>query len=170
MGLFDFLNAKNLKAVADVLEDAVTNAVEQVTESVENQTRQNNTNAGNASAKGASSTAGKKSLPASGEKVLRTRLEKIIAEQWDGYELRKDVAAAEMQAEEGAMDYSYGLYQNGVPKAMFMINTNRTMYNSRRVVLAQKACNDMRVPYMNFMSHLPNTEEYISQRLKKMIV
>ena len=40
MGLFDFLNAKNLKAVADVLEDAVTNAVEQVTESVENQTRQ----------------------------------------------------------------------------------------------------------------------------------
>ena len=26
MGLFDFLNAKNLKAVADVLEDAVTNA------------------------------------------------------------------------------------------------------------------------------------------------
>ena len=36
MGLFDFLNAKNLKAVADVLEDAVTNAVEQVTESVEN--------------------------------------------------------------------------------------------------------------------------------------
>lgn len=105
-----------------------------------------------------------------GEKGLRERLEKVISQEWYGYELRREISAAELGAQSGARSYSYGLYQDGEPRAMIMILNNRNHYCRKDVVFARKACEERGIPYMNFMSHLPNRTEYISQRLRDNIL
>lgn len=107
---------------------------------------------------------------AGGEKGLRERLETVIGQEWSDYELRKKVPAAEIGAQWGARAYSYGLYRNGQPKAMIMILTDRNHYRKKDVVLAREACEEKGIPYMNFMSHLPNRTEYISKRLRENII
>ena len=105
-----------------------------------------------------------------GERGLRERLEEVLNREWYGYELRREIAARELGAQPGARAYSYGLYQNGEPKAMIMILNNRNHYCRKDVVLAREACEEKGIPYMNFMSHLPNRTEYISQRLRDNIL
>lgn len=105
----------------------------------------------------------------SGERELRKRLEQIFAEEWADYEVRKNVPASELNAQPEAKTYSYGIYWCGQPKAMIMILTDRNQYRKKEVRLAGDACRMNGIPYMNFMSYLPNTCEYISKRLKENI-
>lgn len=107
--------------------------------------------------------------PCKGERELRERLERVFAEEWSGYELRKKVSAAEMCAEAGARDYSYGVYFGGQPKAMLMVLNGSNEYNHKEVRAAQEACQRMGVSYMNFISRLPNRRSYISERLQNTI-
>ncbi len=101
-----------------------------------------------------------------GEAGLRTRLEKILEEEWSGYEIRRQVPASTFGAAEGAWDYSYGVYAGGQPKAMLMVLNNRNDYKRKAVLDAQGACKANGIPYMNFLSHMPNRSDYISQRLR----
>ncbi len=105
-----------------------------------------------------------------GERGLRERLEEVFSQEWSDYELRRNISAVELGGQPEARAYSYGLYQNGEPKAMFMVLNDRNHYRKKDVVLARKACEEKGIPYMNFMSHLPNRTEYISQRLRDNIL
>lgn len=98
--------------------------------------------------------------------VVCARIEKVAAEEWAGYELRKNISAAEMGAEAGAKDYTYGLYLNGVPMAMILI-LDADEYRLKRVRLAHQACRDKGVFCMNLMLQLPNRRSYISEMLRK---
>lgn len=98
--------------------------------------------------------------------VVRARVEKVFAEEWSGYEVRRNVWAYEMGAEEGSHDYSYGLYLNGQPKAMIMVLDSADDYRRRSVKLAHKACELKGVFCMNLLPHMPNRRSYISKRLK----
>lgn len=100
------------------------------------------------------------------EAVIRARVEKVFSEEWSGYEVRQNVWAHEMGAEEGSNDYSYGLYLNGQPKAMVMVLDSSDGYRRKSVKLAHKACEEKGVFCMNLMPHLPNRRSYISKRLK----
>lgn len=100
------------------------------------------------------------------EAVIRARVEKVFSEEWSGYEVRRNVWAYEMGAEEGSHDYSYGLYLNGQPKAMVMVLKSSDDYRKKSVKLAHKACEEKGVFCMNLMPHLPNRRSYISKRLK----
>lgn len=164
MGLMDMIKRRAMNAVANAVGDAVGDVVEgaldQVIPSKKGQ---------RVSSRSVSHSANKDDARESGEKVLRTRLEQIIADEWSGYELRKNVPASEMNAESRARTYSYGIYQDGIPKAMIMILDDRNLYKKREVLQAQRACGEMRVAYMNFMTYLPNREDYISERLKEKI-
>lgn len=100
------------------------------------------------------------------ESVVRNRIEKVAAEEWPGYELRQNIPAAEMGAESGAVDYSYGLYLNGVPMAMILI-LDAGEYRLKKVRLAHQACRDKGVFCMNLMLQLPNRRSYISEMLRK---
>lgn len=111
----------------------------------------------------------KNNVRLSGEAALRSRLEQVIANEYGAYELRQNVPASEMFAEYGAVDYSYGLYQNGAPVAFINIISNRNDYSLKRYRLAKEASVNRGVPHMNFFSHLPNESVYISQRLRKEI-
>lgn len=98
--------------------------------------------------------------------VIRARVEKVFSEEWSGYEVRRNVSAYEMGAEEGSHDYSYGLYLNGQPKAMVMVLDSADDYRRRSVKLAHKACELKGVFCMNLLPHMPNRRSYISKRLK----
>nr|MBQ8253213.1 hypothetical protein [Lachnospiraceae bacterium] len=164
MGLMDMIKRRAMNAVAnavgDAVEDVVEGALDQVIPSKKGQS---------SSSRNVSRSANKENAKESGEKLLRSRLEQIIEEEWSGYELRKNVPASEMNAESGARTYSYGIYQDGIPKAMIMILDDRNLYKKREVLLSQRACGQMRVAYMNFMTYLPNREDYISKRLQENI-
>lgn len=101
------------------------------------------------------------------EKGMRSRIEYVLKEEWSGYEIRRNVSASEFMAEEGARDYSYGIYQDGQPQAMLMVLNNRNHGRLKEICKSRNACDRMRIPYMNFYSHLPNDIEYISNRLKE---
>lgn len=106
----------------------------------------------------------------SGEQELRRRIEKIIAEEWPGYELRKNVPSGVMEAPSDAREfYSYGVYRDNVPKAMIMILKDNNAYCRRDVRLARMACELKKIPYMNFMDYMENRPEYISQRFRENI-
>ncbi|MDE6673672.1 MAG: hypothetical protein K2K19_02500 [Acetatifactor sp.] len=104
----------------------------------------------------------------SGERLLRQRIEEIAAREQTTYELRQRVPSSEVAAPEGAREFfDYGFYQNGMLVAVIMILEHNNAYNLRSVRLAQQACRERQVEYMNFMSYMMNRPEYISQRLKE---
>ncbi len=104
----------------------------------------------------------------SGERLLRQRIEEIAAREQTAYELRQRVPSSEVAAPEGARAFfDYGFYQNGMLVAVIMILEHNNAYNLKEVRLAQQACHERQVEYMNFMSYMMNRPEYISQRLKE---
>lgn len=100
---------------------------------------------------------------------LKARLEQVVANDYPTYELRKNVPASEMFAESGAIDYSYGIYKDGVAVALINVIDNRNEYSRKCNRLAKEAAQFRGVPHMNFFSHLPNETSYISERLRKEI-
>ena len=110
-------------------------------------------------------SAAKRNGAASGEKLLRQRLEEVFAEEFAGYEVHKDLQAGV----NGAKNYSYGLYLNGMPRAMIMVCNNGVHHSIKSERLAEQASLSYGVPYMNFFAHVPNEKEYIANRLKENI-
>lgn len=99
--------------------------------------------------------------------VVCARIEDVAATEWAGYELRTNIPAYDMGAEEGARDYTYGLYLNGMPKAMIIILEDPAHYRKKDTRLAHEACQVKGVFCMNLMLHLPNRRSYISEQLRK---
>lgn len=90
----------------------------------------------------------------------------IVAEEWSGYELRENISATELGAEKRARDYTYGLYLNGVPKAMILVLPLSHQYKNVDTRLAHKACKERGVFCMNLLPHMPNTRSYIAAMLR----
>lgn len=104
----------------------------------------------------------------SGERLLRQRIEDIAARELPEYELRQRVPSSEVAAPGGARRFfDYGFYQNGLLVAVIMVLETNNAYNYKEVRLAQQACREQQIEYMNFMSYMMNKPEYISQRLKE---
>lgn len=95
------------------------------------------------------------------------RVENVIATEWSGYELRQKIPAKELGADLGARPYTYGLYLNGVPKAMILIMEGRSSYRRKDTVRSHEACKENNVFCMNLMLHLPNRYSYIADMLRK---
>lgn len=102
------------------------------------------------------------------EIFLRNNIQKVFMRDWatKGYEMRTDVPASELNAAEGARNYSYGFYLNGEPKCMIMVLTNRNHYQLKAVRLAEQAARNTGATYLNFFTHLPNREDYIAERFQ----
>lgn len=157
MGFFsDLIKRETKKIMSDVVDNAIGDTFKKPVSETSTSRGRN----------GKSSSDSRKRQE-SGERELRKRLEQIFAEEWADYEVRKNVPASELNAQSGARAYSYGLYWCGQPKAMIMVLTGRNEYRKQDVCMAYNACKMNGIPYMNFMSHLPNMPEYISQRLKE---
>lgn len=94
------------------------------------------------------------------------RVEKVVATEWIGYELREKIPAKELGAGFGARPYTYGLYLNGVPKAMILIMDGRSSYMRKDTRRSHEACKENNVFCMNLMLHLPNRYSYIAGMLR----
>ena len=103
----------------------------------------------------------------SDEQRCRNNIEQVIASEYVGYELRRNVPSAEMHATDNAVDYTYGLYNNGYPVLFINVIVNRNNYSLLRFRRAKEAAEANGVPHLNFFSHLPNEVSYISNRLYK---
>ncbi|MGN0341394.1 MAG: hypothetical protein ACI4DO_01230 [Roseburia sp.] len=105
------------------------------------------------------------------ELALRNSIQKIFMRDWStkGYELRTDIPASELNAGDGARNYSYGFYLNGEPKCLIMVLTNRNHYKLKAVRLSEQAARNAGATYLNFFTHLPNREDYIAERFQNEI-
>lgn len=99
--------------------------------------------------------------------LVCARIEDVAATEWAGYELRTNISAYEIGAEDGARDYTYGLYLDGMPKAMIIVLEEPAHYRKKDTRLAHEACQARGVFCMNLMLHLPNRRSYISEQLRK---
>lgn len=99
------------------------------------------------------------------ENVVRRRIEMIAAQDWPGYELRRNIPATEFGADEQAHGFDYGLYLNGQPKVMVML-LNQYQYRSSYVQRAHAACKNKGVGSFHLLMHLPNRKTYIAERIK----
>lgn len=165
--LTNLLKNEAKKIVSDVVDNVVDNTLGQAVRGQENQstattsaTASTTSNSGKAAAAGTS-----KAAVGSGESGLRTNLESVLSSEWSDFEVRREIPASGLGAPERARAYSYGLYKNGQPKAMFLVVTDKYHHLNGAARQAQTACKAKGIPCMNFFSHLPNTTEYISQRL-----
>ncbi len=111
----------------------------------------------------------KSSVELTGEAGLRDRVENAAKTQFLEYEFRVNIPAAEMGAEYGAKDYSYGFYKDGIPKAFIMV-TNRSHYARKEMRLAEEAAKRQGIPCMKFFEHLPNEQGYVTERIRKNIL
>lgn len=98
--------------------------------------------------------------------LVCARIEDVATTEWAEYELRTNIPAYEMGAEDGARDYTYGLYLNGEPKAMIIVLEEPAHYRKKDTLLAHQACKAKDVFCMNLMLHLPNRRSYISEQLR----
>lgn len=167
--LTNLLKSEARKIVSDVVDNVVDNTLGQAVRGQENRNTAA-TSGGTSSYSGSVARAGtSKAALKSGEAGLRANLENVLSSEWSSFEVRREIPASELGALEKARAYSYGLYENGQPKAMFLVVTDKNHYLNSAARLAQTACKANGIPCLNFFSHLPNTTEYISQRLKENI-
>lgn len=170
MGFLESLVRRQVRRlVSDAVDEVVDNTVgAAIRGAFENNGTEGTQNFSNNSNSSYTSSAPKRKTgnKASGEAVLRQRLEEVFAEEWSEYTVQQNM----MSGVAGARNYSYGLYLNGVPKAMIMIITSSSHHNKKEDRLAAQASAAYGVPYMDFYSHLPNEKEYISRRLKENIL
>lgn len=106
---------------------------------------------------------------ASGESELRKRLEAEFATNYSDCDVRQEINPSVVDAPVGAEPFHYGLYKAGEPVAFFMIITRDDHYAKSSVRKAASAAEQRGIPCMNFYSHLPNTPEYIEERLAENI-
>ncbi len=157
MGFFDsLLKSGAKKFVSDVVDRAVDGVVGN------NSNSYSRTN----SAPARNNTASNKSIPR-GVEATCTRIENVVKFQFEDYELRKNVPASVMNAGNGAVPYTYGLYYNGTPRAFINVIDQRNDYRLKRFRLSKEACEYAGVPHFNFFSHLPNEIDYIAKRLRE---
>ncbi|MBR1854166.1 MAG: hypothetical protein IJ794_13660 [Lachnospiraceae bacterium] len=98
--------------------------------------------------------------------VIRSRIEKVAAQDWPSYELRRDIPAAEVGGGEKDQGFDYGLYLNGQPKLMIMI-LDQYQHRNKCVQRSHKACKDRGIGSFHLLVHLPNRKTYIAERMKE---
>lgn len=174
-----FLDNLLKREVRKIISGAVDSAVDNVVDNVKGAIRRNDPSSGtdsssNASAKiNGQTITGKNRENETGddadccfdENVVRKRIEMIAAEDWPGYELRRNVPATEFGADGQAHSFDYGLYLNGQPKVMVML-LKQYQYRSGYVLRAHAACKAQGVGSFHLLMHLPNRKTYIAERFK----
>ena len=98
--------------------------------------------------------------------LIRSRVEKVAAEDWPSYELRKNIPASEVGGGEKDQGFDYGLYLDGQPKLMIML-LDQYQYRNKCVQRAHQACKARGIGSFHLLNHLPNRKTYIAERMKE---
>ena len=165
MGFLDKLLNKETKKLINTVADRVTDVVK-------NAVSETGSYFGNSAA----NTPMKNIVTGSGEEdcchdaaLVCSRIQTILAENFSGCELRKQIPASEIGAANIAWQYTYGVYRDGYAIAMINILDNPNDYRRKIVLQSKQVCVDHGIGYVHFLLHLPNRSSYILEQLKKII-
>ena len=100
------------------------------------------------------------------DSLIRSRIEKVAAEDWPSYELRKNIPATEVGGGAKDQGFDYGLYLDGQPKLMIMV-LDQYQYRNKCVQRSHKVCKDKGIGSFHLLQHLPNRKTYIAERMKE---
>lgn len=159
MGFLDKLLSKETRKVISNVVDRVADAAKDAVSDLSSGTT--NTSGRSASAGGESDCHGSAA-------VVENRIFSILAENFSGCELRKQIPASEIGASI-AWKYTYGVYRDGYAVAMINILDNSNDYCKKIVLQSKQACADHGIGYVHFLLRLPNRSSYIAEQLKKII-
>ncbi|MEA4911179.1 MAG: hypothetical protein VB092_01010 [Oscillospiraceae bacterium] len=161
MGLLDKLTKEGLISLKDKLEQAtgvdLDAAVEKLVETAKQETPQ--------SAAETETPTAAAETPA----ALKARFASILSEEFSAYEVKTDVAPAQLGAAAApARAYDFALYKGGRAAGVILLtphNRDRNAAFKNARAAAQKAG----VPFINFYEHYPNERSYIVTRIKSFL-
>lgn len=139
----------------------INNVADRVTDAIKNAASETNSTAHTASGSGEEDCCHNIS-------VVSGRIQTILAENFSGCELRKQIPASEIGTSI-AWKYTYGVYRDGYAVAMINILDNSNDYCKKIVLQSKQACADHGIGYVHFLLRLPNRSSYIAEQLKKII-
>lgn len=100
--------------------------------------------------------------------TIRHRIELVVAQDWPGYELRRNISAETFGGSKYDHAFDYGLYLDGQPKLMIMI-LEQYQHRNKSVQNAHAACERQGVASFHLLRHLPNRKTYIEEKMKALM-
>ena len=162
MGFFDKLLSGGAKKLVSNVFD---NAVDQISDAIRGEKSSSDTASGSNTSSSSSSS---RAVSHSKAAPVAARLEKIFASDYAEYEIRKEVSPTTIGGTGNFRPYTYGMYLNGEPKAFIMI-TDHNKEVLRTFRWSKEEAEKNNIPFINFLTQFPNTEEYIKNRLAQNI-
>lgn len=99
-------------------------------------------------------------LPAKG------KIMEVLEADFKDYEIFEDVSPTLIGGTGNFLDYSIGVYKDGVPKLFIMLINNKN-YRLRTYRWSKEQAEKAGIPMINFIENAPNRYWYISERLHK---
>ena len=101
--------------------------------------------------------------------TMKQKFDDVLANEFANYTVKENVAIAEVNPnfkEVGGWAYPYALY-NGDKLACVVMITPQGKYRTKGFWYSQKAAQEGKVPFCNFLAHYPNEPTYVADRIKK---
>ena len=103
-----------------------------------------------------------------GESDIYSYFSKIINNNFNEYEIKKNVPVANLDNKVnglGYRDYNYLLCKNGRLCCAIML-TNHNCDKNKQFIGAKNTCLNVKIPFLNFYTHFENEEQYVINRIK----
>ncbi len=142
MGFFDNLLKKGAK---DLLNNLVDEATDRISDALDDK-----------------KTTTSSSLP------VTLRVKNALQELYPQCTVSENVSPHTIGGEGNFRPYTYGLYLNNEPKAFIMV-TDHNKEILRTFRWSKEQAEKKGIPFINFLTQFPNTEEYIKNRLSENI-
>lgn len=178
MGFLDnLLKRETRKIISGVVDSVVDNVMNDVKGSLQNDSQTVSAKVVSQNKVSISTTAsGKAVKPRENEtgddedchynaETIRHRIELAAAQDWPGYELRRNISAETFGGSKYDHAFDYGLYLDGQPKLMIMI-LEQYQHRNKSVQNAHAACKSQGVASFHLLRHLPNRKTYIQEKMK----
>lgn len=104
--------------------------------------------------------------PVEDGKTSKERILEVLRNEFPAYTVKEDVSPTTIGGQGRFMNYSIGVYQGDVPK-LFIMMIGKTTTTHREYRWSREEAEKKGIPFINFISHYPNTAEYVSNRLHK---
>ena len=165
MGLFD----KALKGVlAGSVKNAVNKAAHELKDAINDITDTDKSGGqSSSSSTGASQVQQPFTAPADSAS-LTARFDGLLRAEFPGYTVERGVTASALGFSPAGKPYDYCLYKGGVPAGVIMLTEHNRDRNAA-FLNAKAAAKNAGVPFINFYTHFPNENAYVTGRIKSFI-
>ena len=97
---------------------------------------------------------------------IKTYFSEILTSEFSQYQVRANVPLSEFDAERRPFDF--GLYQNGELVAVVVLAEHNKTRNHPYWNLQKKAV-ELKIPFINFYTHMENERSYVIDRIHRLM-